>query len=281
MDFPAGHHIVIPITPLHEKSGRRRSAPTGIRRFAKRAFSPRSETTYDPRSWRLQSRHQSISLIGGGTFPKPGEISLAHNGVLFLDELGEFSRKTLDMLRQPLERGEVTISRVKQTVTYPSTIILIAATNPCPCGYFGSLERYCTCTPKQVTDYQLKVSGPLLDRLDFVLTLKNVGLQQNDTIETSADIRERTTRARHLQRIRYGNGRLNGSVPFQQLYETCGLSCEQSSLIERTCFEQKWSNRTQAKLIRIARTISDLEGQEEITDPALQEAIGWKRLPSL
>ncbi|WP_318617306.1 YifB family Mg chelatase-like AAA ATPase [Sporosarcina sp. YIM B06819] len=223
----------------------------------------------------------SISLIGGGTFPKPGEISLAHNGVLFLDELGEFSRKTLDMLRQPLERGEVTISRVKQTVTYPSTIILIAATNPCPCGYFGSHERYCTCTPKQVTSYQLKASGPLLDRLDFVLTLKNVGLHHDDSIETSAVIRERTTRARRMQRIRYGNGKLNSTVPFQQLYETCALSSKQSNFIDKICFEQKWSNRTQAKLIRIARTIADLEGQEVITDSALQEAIAWKRLPPL
>ena len=223
----------------------------------------------------------SVSLIGGGTFPKPGEISLAHNGVLFLDELGEFSRKTLDMLRQPLEKGEVTISRVKQTVTYPSTIILIAATNPCPCGYFGSQERYCTCTPKQVTNYQLKASGPLLDRLDFVLTLKNVGLQADDSVETSAVIKERTTRARDMQRIRYGNGGLNGSVAFQQLQETCALSSAQLSLIEQTCFKQKWSNRTQAKLIRIARTIADLEGVDAISDLALQEAIAWKRLPSL
>ncbi|MHA6261441.1 YifB family Mg chelatase-like AAA ATPase [Sporosarcina sp. CAU 1771] len=223
----------------------------------------------------------SISLIGGGTFPKPGEISLAHNGVLFLDELGEFSRKTLDMLRQPLESGEVTISRVKQTVTYPSTFILIAATNPCPCGYFGSNERYCTCTPKQVSTYQLKASGPLLDRLDFVLSLENVGLRKDETSETSARIKDRTTSARVIQRNRYGSSELNGSITFQKLIETCQLSNEQTKLIEQTCFEQKWSNRTQAKLIRIARTIADLDGEQAITDSALQEAIDWKRLPSL
>ncbi|MCZ2258624.1 ATP-binding protein [Sporosarcina sp. G11-34] len=246
-----------------------------------RSLAPRSETTYVPRSWRLKTRQQSISLIGGGTFPKPGEISLAHNGVLFLDELGEFSRKTLDMLRQPLESGEVTISRVKQTVTYPSTFILIAATNPCPCGYFGSNERYCTCTPKQVTNYQHRASGLLLDRLDFILSLKNVGLQQDKTSESSAEIRIRTTRAREMQRDRYGNEELNGTVAFQILHETCGLSNKQANLIEQTCFEQKWSNRTQVKLIRLARTISDLEGEHSITDLALQEAIDWKRSPSL
>lgn len=185
------------------------------------------------------------------------------------------------MLRQPLESGEVTISRVKQTVTYPSTFILIAATNPCPCGYFGSNERYCTCTPKQVTNYQHKASGPLIDRLDFIISLKNVGLQQDKTPESSADIRSRTTGARQMQRQRYGNEELNGTVPFQKLHETCGLSSIQAKLIEQTCFEQKWSNRTQVKLIRIARTISDLVSEPSITDSALQEAIDWKRRPSL
>ncbi|KXH86115.1 magnesium chelatase [Sporosarcina sp. HYO08] len=218
----------------------------------------------------------SVSLIGGGTFPKPGEISLAHHGVLFLDELGEFSKKTLDMLRQPLEAGEVTISRVKQSVTYPSSFILIAATNPCPCGYAGSNERYCTCAPKQVTNYQLKASGPLLDRLDFVLTLRSVGLQQDGISETSAEIRKRTEMARQLQRNRYGSSELNSSVPFQLLQATAKFSEEQLGRIQQTCFEQKWSNRTQTKIIRIARTIADLEGLDQITDAALQEAIEWK-----
>src|SRR5699024_8916563 len=137
----------------------------------------------------------AVSLIGGGTFPKPGEISLAHQGILFLDELGEFSRKSLDMLRQPIEMGEVTISRVRQTVHYPARFTLIAATNPCPCGYYGSKERYCTCTPQQIRSYQLKVSGPLFDRFDFILRLKSTGLADETYTETSADIRKRTTAA--------------------------------------------------------------------------------------
>ncbi|MHC8514303.1 YifB family Mg chelatase-like AAA ATPase [Sporosarcina sp. ITBMC105] len=222
----------------------------------------------------------SISLIGGGTFPRPGEISLAHRGVLFLDELGEFSRKTLDMLRQPMETGQVTINRVKQSVTYPSNFILIAATNPCPCGYAGSNERYCTCSPKQIMNYQLKASGPLLDRLDFVLSLQSVGLQATGKAETSSSIRKRTTKARELQRARYGNEWLNGFVPFQLFDETCGLTTDQKQTIQHICFEQKWSNRTQMKLLRIARTIADLSGSEHISEEALQEAIQWKTIAS-
>ena len=230
-----------------------------------------------------RSPHHSssaISLIGGGTYPKPGEISLAHHGVLFLDELGEFSRKALDMLRQPIETGEVTISRVKQSVTYPASFTLIAATNPCPCGYFGSNERYCTCTPNQIRSYQLKASGPLLDRLDFILTLKSVGLTETSAQETSATIRKRTERARAMQSARYSERFLNSNVPTQTLLETCLLTEEQRQWIQTVCFQEKWSNRTQGKLIRMARTIADLAGEETISQIALEEAIHWKRIAS-
>lgn len=223
----------------------------------------------------------STSLIGGGTYPKPGEISLAHRGVLFLDELGEFSRKALDMLRQPLEKGEVSISRVRQTVTYPAAFTLIAATNPCPCGYFGSVERYCICSPQQVKHYQQKASGPLLDRLDFVLQLKSVGLQHESISESSLNIRKRTTVARQMQRQRFGTQYLNGNVPVQILLDSCALSQNQSQLIKEICYEQKWSNRTQLKLLRIARTIADLQSSETIHDSHLQEAIDWKKLALL
>lgn len=223
----------------------------------------------------------AISLIGGGTYPKPGEISLAHHGVLFLDELGEFSRKSLDMLRQPLEMGEVTISRVRQSVTYPSSFILIAATNPCPCGYFGSIERYCTCTPNQIRSYQLKASGPLIDRLDFILSLKSVGISETEQVENSMMIRKRTEQARQLQRERYGKGLVNGNVPVQTLLATCSILASQSDKLKEVCFTEKWSNRTQVKLIRIARTIADLTGTEDISDAAIQEAIDWKRKASL
>ncbi len=231
-----------------------------------------------------RSPHHSasaISLIGGGTYPKPGEISLAHRGVLFLDELGEFSRKTLDMLRQPMESGEVTISRVRQSVTYPATFTLLAATNPCPCGYFGSNERYCSCSPQQVRTYQLKASGPLLDRLDFVLSLTSVGLKQEEHSERSEVIRKRTEQAYQLQWSRYKGGWLNGTVPGSLLIEECGLTKEHTEQLESICYHEKWSNRTQVKLIRIARTIADLAGSATITDAAIEEAVHWKRLASL
>lgn len=222
----------------------------------------------------------AVSLIGGGTFPKPGEISLSHKGVLFLDELGEFSRKALDMLRQPMESGEVTISRVRQTVTYPSSFSLIAATNPCPCGYYGSNERYCTCTPQQVRTYQLKASGPLLDRMDFILNLKSIGLSDKTVAESSTTIRTRVEQARAVQRKRYNKQGLNGTVPFVEINRYCLLTEKQREWLQGVCFKEKWSNRTQAKLIRIARTIADLANDTMITDKSLKEAVKWKSIAS-
>ncbi|PIC80020.1 Mg chelatase subunit ChlI [Sporosarcina sp. P18a] len=175
---------------------------------------------------------------------------------------------------------KVTISHVKQTVSYPAWFTLIAATNPCPAGYYSSHERYCTCSPKQVTTYQLKVSGPILDRLDFVLSLQSSGLEEKGSTESSLDIGERIHKARELQRIRYGGPVLNGTVTFQQLERTAVLSDIQLQTIGDLCFRYKWSNRTQVKLIRIARTIADLQGSQEITSRALEEAIKWKRFPT-
>lgn len=219
----------------------------------------------------------STSLIGGGTYPKPGEISLAHRGILFLDELGEFSRKTLDMLRQPMETGEVSISRVRQTVTYPANFTLIAATNPCPCGYHGSNDHYCTCTPNEIRKYQLKASGPLLDRLDFQLSLQSVQLTHQKPCEDSKTIRQRTTIARKLQRERYQNNYLNSTAPSELLIQSSNITKQQLDQLSITCFDQKWSHRTQLKIIRIARTIADLEGTSEISDTAMEEAIAWKK----
>lgn len=219
----------------------------------------------------------ATSLIGGGTYPKPGEISLAHKGVLFLDELGEFPKKALDMLRQPLEKGEVSISRVRQTVTYPAAFTLIAATNPCPCGYFGSNERYCTCTPQQVKTYQQKASGPLLDRIDFILLLKSVGIQQQTLGESSATIQKRVEKARAMQLSRYGTKYLNGTAPAALLLQACALTDAQHQFVKEICYKQKWSNRTQLKLLRIARTIADLQQIEQLEDAHLEEAIDWKR----
>lgn len=219
----------------------------------------------------------STSLIGGGTYPKPGEISLAHRGILFLDELGEFSRKTLDMLRQPMETGVVSISRVRQTVTYPADFTLIAATNPCPCGYYGSNDHYCTCSPNEIRKYQLKASGPLLDRFDFQLFLQSVHLSHQETSEDSNTIRQRVTDARNQQNKRYRPSFLNSTVPSDQLIQLCGITKQQRDQLAVTCFHEKWSNRTQLKIIRMARTIADLAGTKDITDTAIEEAISWKK----
>ena len=218
-----------------------------------------------------------VSLLGGGTYPKPGEISFAHHGILFLDEMAEFSKKTLDMLRQPLENGRITISRAKQTVTYPAEFILIAATNPCPCGYDGSSQRYCVCTPKQIAVYKQKISGPILDRMDFALTLKNVSINGDKRKgESSNVIKKRVSKAREQQFNRYGNHLLNNRVPFQTIQDKCPMSTQKMEYLHQICWDNKWSSRTQIKIIRVARTIGDLALEEEVTDRALKEAIDWK-----
>ncbi|MBM7648415.1 magnesium chelatase family protein [Bacillus ectoiniformans] len=216
----------------------------------------------------------SVAIIGGGSYPKPGEISLAHNGVLFLDEMAEFPKKTLDMLRQPLEMGTVTISRAHSTVTYPASFILIGAMNPCPCGFLGSHDHYCTCTPKQIQMYRNRVSGPVLDRMDILLALKPVHLdQEHRNGESSAAIRDRVKKAQEQQFSRYEGQFYNAKVPFEILSRTSPLKEHQRKMIAKAAAKQHWSNRVQIKIIRLARTISDLEGSIHITDESVWKAI--------
>jgi magnesium chelatase family protein len=216
----------------------------------------------------------AVSIIGGSTNPKPGEVSLAHRGVLFLDELAEFSKKTLDMLRQPLENGKVTISRAHSTVSYPAKFIFVAAMNPCPCGYRGSSSHYCTCSESQIKTYQNRVSGPIRDRIDILLTLTPVNLRESNfqANECSEDIRQRVVLARKRQYERYGLETTNGEVLFEQLVTTSLLSSSQQQLIEEICVKQGLSNRVHIKVIRLARTISDLQGDAIISDQAIVEA---------
>ena len=220
----------------------------------------------------------SVAIVGGGSFPKPGEISLAHRGVLFLDEIAEFQKKTLDMLRQPLEAGKITISRAQSKVTYPSSFILIAAMNPCPCGFLGSHTRYCTCTPKQIQAYKNRISGPVYDRIDILLFLQSVNLDgATKERECSADIRKRVEKARERQYERYGEQICNAKVPFEKLSATSPLKENQLNMIRQVSAKQHWSNRVQIKIIRLARTISDLEGSQEITDESIWKAITLRR----
>ncbi|WML41528.1 YifB family Mg chelatase-like AAA ATPase [Neobacillus sp. OS1-2] len=220
----------------------------------------------------------SVSIIGGGSSPRPGEISLAHRGVLFLDEIAEFTKKTIDMLRQPLETGQVTISRAHSTVTYPSSFILIGAMNPCPCGFLGSNDYYCTCSQKQIQTYRNRLSGPIFDRLDILLSLKSINLDQPSKIqESSLDIRTRVEIARQLQYRRYQSEISNAKIPFEVMTQTSPLTRDQQKMLSSVAAKQNWSNRVQIKIIRLARTISDLGGEDKITDTAIWEAMTLRR----
>ncbi|MDQ0215904.1 magnesium chelatase family protein [Oikeobacillus pervagus] len=212
----------------------------------------------------------SVAIIGGGSYPRPGEISLAHHGVLFLDEMAEFTKKTLDMLRQPLETGKVTISRVHSTVTYPASFILVGAMNPCPCGYLGSNTYYCTCTPKQVQTYRNRVSGPVYDRIDLLLSLKPVNFDKGGRKpELSSEIRRHVMKAQERQFSRYQEQVCNAKVPFEILTKSSPLTDQ----IAQVSSKQHWSNRVQIKIIRLTRTISDLSAENPITDESIWKAI--------
>jgi len=229
-----------------------------------------------------RSPHHSssaVSLIGGGTNPKPGEVSLAHRGVLFLDEMAEFPKRTLDMLRQPMETGKVTISRATSTVTYPAQFILIGAMNPCPCGYIGSRRYYCTCTPKQITAYNNRISGPIQDRMDILLKLDTVSLEDESSLEneTSEIIRKRVIKAREIQYRRYGGEIGNAIVSNEKMLACSTLTDEQETMMRTWASKYNWSTRVQMKIRRLARTISDLNGDENITNQAIWEAVTMRR----
>ncbi|WP_080843908.1 YifB family Mg chelatase-like AAA ATPase [Cytobacillus gottheilii] len=221
----------------------------------------------------------AVSLIGGGSNPKPGEVSLAHRGVLFLDEMAEFPKKTLDMLRQPIETGKITISRAASTVTYPAQFILLGAMNPCPCGYLGSGHFSCTCTPKQITAYTNRVSGPIQDTMDIILFLQAVALDKESTEhnETSETIRARVTEARLRQYNRYGKGITNAIAAPELILKAAELKPEQQQMIQQGASKYHWSTRVQMKILRIARTISDLNGDQVVTNQALWEAMTLRR----
>ncbi|WP_170007293.1 YifB family Mg chelatase-like AAA ATPase [Bacillus fonticola] len=230
----------------------------------------------------FRSPHHSssaVSLIGGGSHPKPGEVSLAHHGVLFLDEMAEFPKRTLDMLRQPIESGKVTISRAASTVTYPTRFLLLGAMNPCPCGFLGARNQYCTCSQKQIQAYQNRVSGPIKDRMDILLTLQPISMNKEsiESNEWSKTIRHRVIEARRLQAERYGREETNATVSFEDVIELNPLTPSQQSMLHQRSANKDWSNRVQVKVIRLARTISDLQGKESITDEALWEAMTLRR----
>ena len=235
----------------------------------------------------FRSPHHTISataLAGGGRFPKPGEISLAHHGVLFLDELAEFKRDTLEIMRQPLEDGKVTISRVNGSCSYPAEFMLVAAMNPCPCGYYTQPTRECTCSPGSVHRYMGRISGPLMDRIDLHVEVTPVAPQELSAMapgEPSAAIRERVVRAREVQAERFRNTEgvhTNSMMNSAALREYCRLDAASAALLERAMERLSLSARAYDRILKVARTIADLAGRADIVQADIAEAINYRSL---
>lgn len=233
----------------------------------------------------FRSPHHTISasaLTGGGRIPKPGEISLAHNGVLFLDELPEFQRSALEVMRQPMEDGKVTIARVSGTLTFPSDFMLVAAMNPCPCGYLGSGDK-CHCTVNEIAKYQNKISGPLLDRIDLMVEMPAVGyedLQNSASGESSAEIKKRVVKAHGIQLARYKKEGIffNAQLNAAQVEKYCVLGDAEQKLLRAAFSSMDLSARAYHKILKVARTAADLDGSAEITVRHLAEVLQYRSL---
>jgi len=234
----------------------------------------------------FRSPHHTISdvaLIGGGQIPKPGEVSLSHNGVLFLDELPEFKRNVLEVLRQPMENGEVTVSRAVASITYPASFMLVSAMNPCPCGYFGDTRHQCTCTPGLIQRYRRRVSGPLLDRIDIHIEVPAVPYKDLSTEysgERSDTIRERVLMARNIQSTRFKSDKIycNGQMKTRHIRKYGILKPEAQTLLDTAMQKLGLSARAYARILKLSRTIADLEPSEKIDPHHISEAIQYRTL---
>ncbi|MBQ9669358.1 MAG: YifB family Mg chelatase-like AAA ATPase [Prevotella sp.] len=235
----------------------------------------------------FRSPHHTISqvaLVGGGTNPQPGEISLAHNGVLFLDELPEFNRTVLEVLRQPLEDRHITISRAKYRIDYPASFMFVASMNPCPCGYYGDPTHKCVCTPGQIQRYMNKISGPLLDRIDIHCEIQAVPFAELSKMqpgEPSEKIRERVIRARQIQEERFRNHKgihCNAQMTERMLHEFAEPDAQSLDMLRMAMERLKLSARAYSRILKVARTIADLAGSEKVQSMHIAEAIGYRNL---
>lgn len=234
----------------------------------------------------FRAPHHTIStagLLGGGNPPRPGELSLAHNGVLFMDELPEFKRSTLEVLRQPLEDGEVSIARSTGHITVPCCVILVAAMNPCPCGYLGDAKHECRCSIRQIQTYRSRLSGPLLDRIDLHIEVAALGiesLQSRKPGESSASIRQHVSQARDLQKQRFtdASSACNARMSHRQIQQHCTIGPEQAQLLKASMQELELSARAYDRILKVARTIADLEKSTTIQTEHLLEAIQYRSL---
>ncbi len=258
----------IETTRIYSATGR---LPAGQPLLAKRPF---------------RAPHHTISnagLVGGGSTPSPGEISLAHNGVLFLDELPEFNRTTLEVLRQPLEDGHVTISRALNSTTFPANFVLIASLNPCPCGYRNDPRRECHCSVPQIERYMAKISGPLLDRIDLHIEVPAVPFKELNTSlpgTSSAEMREQVLAARAIQATRFAHSRVrtNAQMTTRQIREHCQLGAAATHLLRVSIQESGLSARAHDKILRVARTIADLDAKADILPEHVNEAVNYRML---
>jgi magnesium chelatase family protein len=246
----------------------------------------------DPKKGILTTRpfrapHHTISnagLLGGGSNPGPGEVSLAHHGVLFLDELPEFNRSTLEVLRQPLEDRQVTISRAAGSLTFPSSLMLVSAMNPCPCGYYGDPKRDCRCAPRQIENYRRRISGPLLDRIDLHVEVPLVDYKELSSAasgEKSEAIRQRVMSARARQQDRFiANHRVstNSSMSSKEVRANCSLDHESSALLEQAMAQLNFSARAHDRILKVARTLADLDDSERLGPAHVLEAIQYRSL---
>ncbi len=240
---------------------------------------------YDTKTWGIRpfrSPHHTasgVALVGGGSHPRPGEISLAHNGILFLDELPEFDKRVLEVLREPLESGHIVISRAAQQAEFPANFQLVAAMNPCPCGYLGDPSNRCSCSPHQVSRYRAKISGPLLDRIDIHIEVPNLPrteLRQDTVRESSAEVRKRVIAARELQLQRAGKP--NNLLGNREIEKFCHLSDADEHLLDIAIEQLGLSARAWYRILKVARTIADLAGSEDIQTSHLTESITYRRL---